>query len=187
LKKYIESLINQNESSNNVQKKNKINFLKELEISLPNLELVLPQVTFTNELSIHGTKRTARIMSFGSAHSPCDSFLYIPEEEVIFMADLLFVGIHPSFAPYSNPIQWIEILDTIMDFPIQKAVPGHGPIGTKDDIVLLINYINEMITISKETKNFEKVSIPDEYKDWTTINVDAREQFIRNLRVLKDL
>ncbi|WP_228550171.1 hypothetical protein [Salinibacillus xinjiangensis] len=53
------------------------------------------------------------------------------------MADLLFVGMHPSFFSYSNPTQWVNIL--------------------------------------------HEVSIPDEYKDWTTI------LFIRNLEVLKDM
>ena len=50
-----------------------------------------------------------------------------------------------------------------------------------------MNYINELKMLSKENMNIEEVSIPDEYKDWATINIDARELFIRNLKVLKDL
>ncbi|WP_228550170.1 hypothetical protein [Salinibacillus xinjiangensis] len=49
VKKYIEALTEQNESSPDIQKKNEINFLKELEISLPDLELVLPQITYSNK------------------------------------------------------------------------------------------------------------------------------------------
>jgi cyclase len=187
LKMYIESLTEQIEGSSNIQKKHEIDFLKELEISLPHLELVLPQVTFTNEFSILGSKRTARVMTLGGGHSPCDSFLYIPEDEIIFMADLLFVGMHPSFFPYSNPTQWVEILDEIKDFPIQTAIPGHGPIGSKDDIITLINYINEMKELSKESNNLEEVAIPDNYKEWKTIHIDAGELFSRNLKVLKEL
>ncbi|WP_449536451.1 MBL fold metallo-hydrolase [Ferdinandcohnia sp. Marseille-Q9671] len=185
LKKYIESLTKQNESSPDIQTKNEIDFLKELEISLPDLELVLPQITFTNELSISGTKRTARISTFGGGHSNCDSFLYIPEDEIIFMADLLFVGMHPSFFPYSNPAQWVKILDEIKNLSIQKAIPGHGPIGNKEDIIKLMNYITEIIELSKS--NIEQVAIPDKYKDWQTINIDAGELFNRNLKVLKEL
>jgi cyclase len=187
LKKYILSLTEQSEISPDTQKKNEIKFLKELEISLRDLELVLPQITFTNEISIFGTKRTAKILTLGGAHSHCDSFLYIPEDEIIFMADLLFVGMHPSFFPYSNPAQWINILNEVKDFSIQKAIPGHGPIGTKEDIVILMNYINEMKNLSKENLNIEEVSIPEDYKDWKTINIDAEVLFVRNLKVLKDL
>ncbi|WP_245864148.1 MBL fold metallo-hydrolase [Fredinandcohnia onubensis] len=187
LKKYIESLTKQHEGSNDIQKKNEINFLKEIEISLPHLELVLPQFTFTNEFTIIGTKRTARVMTLGCAHSPCDSFLYLPEDKIIFMADLLFVGMHPSFFSYSNPTQWVHILDEVKNFKIQKAIPGHGPVGTKEDIDKLINYINALTILSKQHMSTEDASIPDEYKDWATVNVDARELFIRNLNMLKEL
>lgn len=187
LKKYIESLTKPHKGSNDIQKTNEINILKEIEISLPNLELVFPQFTFTNECTIIGSKRTARVMTRGGAHSPCDSFLYLPEDEIIFMADLLFVGMHPSFFTYSNPTQWVNILNEVKNFSIQKAIPGHGPIGTKEDIDRLINYINKLKILSKQHMKTEEVSIPEVYKDWATINVDARELFVRNLNVLKEL
>nr|WP_304214364.1 MBL fold metallo-hydrolase [Fredinandcohnia onubensis] len=187
LKKYIESLTKQNEGSNDIQKKNEINFLREIEISLPNLELVLPQFTFTNDFTIIGTKRTARVITLGGGHTPCDAFLYLPEDEIIFMGDLLFVRMYPSFFSYSNPTQWVNILHEVKNLPIQKAIPGHGPVGTNEDIDRLINYINEMKILSKQNMNTEEVSIPEEYKEWATVNVDARELFIRNLNVLKEL
>lgn len=158
-----------------------------MEISIPRLELVLPQYTFTHEFTIIGTKRTARIMTLGGGHSPCDSFLYIPEDEIIFMADLLFVGMHPSFFPYSNPTQWENILEKVNNLAIQKAIPGHGSIGTKKDIIKLKNYINEMKLLSKKVSNMEDVSIPPAYQDWTTINIDVMELFIKNLNILKEL
>lgn len=186
LKKYIASL-EQNAHPTDTQKLNEISFLKEMEISIPRLELVLPQYTFTHEFTIFGTKRTARIMTLGGGHSPCDSFLYIPEDEIIFMADLLFVGMHPSFFPYSNPTQWENILEKVNNLAIQKAIPGHGSIGTKKDIIKLKNYIYEMKLLSKKVSNMEDVSIPPAYQDWTTINIDVMELFIKNLNILKEL
>ncbi|QSB09622.1 MBL fold metallo-hydrolase [Lysinibacillus fusiformis] len=171
LKKYIASLV----ASTDIQKMNEISFLKEMESSIPDLELVLPQYTFTHEFTISGTERTARIMTLGGGHSPCDSFLYIPEDEIIFMADLLFVGMHPSFFPYSNPTQWENILEEVNNLAIQKAIPGHGSVGSKKDIVKLKNYINEMNLLSKKIRNMEDVSIPTAYQDWTTIHIDVME------------
>ncbi|WP_102027816.1 MBL fold metallo-hydrolase [Salirhabdus sp. Marseille-P4669] len=185
LKKYIHSLVEQNKTSNDEQIEKEINVLKELEISLPHLELVLPQLTFTNEFTIYGTKRSARIMTLGGGHTSCDAVLYIPEEEIIFMADLLFVGMHPSFFAYSNPSHWVTMLDEITNFPIQKAVPGHGPIGAKEDMVKLKNYINVLIKLAKDNENMEEVNVPDEYKGWITLNNDAGELFRRNLSVIK--
>ncbi|MDP4147602.1 MAG: MBL fold metallo-hydrolase, partial [Bacillota bacterium] len=181
LKKYIESLNEQSKSSTDIELDNKINFLKEIEISLPNLELVLPQHAFNNEFTIYGTKRTAILMSLGGGHSYCDSILYIPEDEIIFMADLLFVETHPSFFPESNPKEWVNILSKVKDFAIEKAIPGHGPIGTKEDILKLITYINELKTLSKESNNLEEILIPDKYKEWA-----SPELFIQNLKMLKE-
>lgn len=182
LRNYIASLT---EQSNEITKE--IRFLKELEISLPNLELILPQYTFSHTFTIYGTKRKAIIQTLGGGHSPCDSFLYIPEDEILFMADLLFVGMHPSFFPYSNPTQWKHILGEVQSYSIQKAIPGHGTIGTKEDIVKLRNYIDVLEDLAKKNLNTEDIVIPEEFKDWTTVNIDTRELFIQNVELFKEL
>lgn len=181
LNNYIESLIEQRKSSTDINLDNKINFLREIAISLPTLELVLPQYAFNTEFTIYGTRRTAILMALGGGHSYCDSILYIPEDEIIFMADLLFVKTHPSFFPESNLIHWESILNKVKSFEIQKAIPGHGPIGTKEDITKLINYIKELKIISNENNNLDEVPIPDKYKEWA-----SPELFIQNLKILKN-
>lgn len=177
LNDYIESLMEQSNHSTN----NKINFLKEIALSLPTLELVLPQYTFNTEFTIYGTERTAILMALGGGHSYCDSILYIPEDEIIFMADLLFVETHPSFFPESDPIQWLHILNKVKSFAIQQAIPGHGPTGTKEDIIKLMNYIEELQMISNENSNLDEVLIPDKYKEWA-----SPEMFYQNLKRLKE-
>ncbi|MCE0554973.1 MBL fold metallo-hydrolase [Bacillus thuringiensis] len=42
-------------------------------------------------------ERSAQLFTLGGGHSFCDAVLYIPEEKVIFMGDLLFVDCHPTF------------------------------------------------------------------------------------------
>ncbi|WP_410982512.1 MBL fold metallo-hydrolase [Bacillus cereus] len=46
---------------------------------------------------IHGSKRTAKLITLGGGHSVCDTILYLPKEKVCFMGDLLFVKSHPTF------------------------------------------------------------------------------------------
>lgn len=180
LNHYLESLIEQRKSSTDLNLDNKINFLREIAISLPTLELVLPQYTFNKVFTIYGTERTAVLMALGKGHSYCDSILYLPEDEIIFMADLLFVATHPSFFPESNPSHWESILNKVMSFEIQKAIPGHGPIGTKEDLAKLMNYIKELKMISNEDIHLDEVPIPDQYKEWA-----SPELFKQNLKMLR--
>lgn len=140
---YIVSLKEEFSRNRNLEIEQKISFLTEVERSLPTLKLTLPQVTFKEELTFYGTKRSAKLFTLGGGHSYCDAMLYIPEEMVLFMGDLLFVGSPPTFFEESNPEGWADILRNVIDLEFEKAVPGHGPVGTKKDVLKLIDYMEE--------------------------------------------
>jgi cyclase len=171
LTNYIETLKNQLDKSNETEKQNQINFLCELKDSLPNLELVVPSRTFNDELCLQGTKRNAKLFTLGGGHSYCDAMLYIPDSKVIFMGDLLFVNCHPTFFDETNPKKWIEILEEVKNQEIEACIPGHGNIGTSEDITKMINYITYMMSIVLENNEHKKAEIPNEYKDWTSPEV----------------
>ncbi|MED1204506.1 MBL fold metallo-hydrolase [Heyndrickxia acidicola] len=180
LNHYIESLLQQSKISTDQKLEHNINFLREIALSLPTLELVLPQYTFKSEFTIYGTKRNAIISSLGTGHSECDSILYLPEDKIIFMGDLLFVETHPSIFPESNPLEWANTLNRMSKFDVKKVVPGHGPVGVTEDITKLKDYLNELITLSNTDINTEEILVPRKYKEWV-----SSELFIGNLRALK--
>jgi cyclase len=180
LTNYIESLKNQLGNSNDVELQNQINFLLEIKLSLSNLELVLPSQTFIDELSLQGTKRNAKLFTFGGGHSYCDAMLYIPDNKVIFMGDLLFVDCHLTFFEESNPKKWIEILQKVDNLEIDTVIPGHGSIGTKEEIKKNINYIRSLMSLILENKN-NKSEIPNLYKDW-----DSPEIYHQNIKRLEE-
>ena len=122
LSNYIESLSKKQDKN----LKDQINFLCELEKSLPTLELILPNQTFKGELTFRGTKCSAKLFSLGGGHSYCDAMLYIPKEKVIFMGDLLFVNCHPTFFEESDLDNWVEILKKIKLMDVDVAISGHG-------------------------------------------------------------
>jgi glyoxylase-like metal-dependent hydrolase (beta-lactamase superfamily II) len=181
LNKYIDSLLQQSKVSINTELEHQIKFLREIALSLPTLELVLPQFTFKSEFTFYGTKRKAIISSFGRGHSDCDSILYLPEDKIIFMGDLLFVGTHPSFFPESNPLEWANILNRVSSFDIERAIPGHGQAGVTEDIIMLRDYLNELIALSNMNINTEEILIPTKYKEWKSSKL-----FIGNLKALKE-
>ena len=80
--------------------------------ALPGLELRLPELTFEHKLVLHGTKRRAEVLSLGGGHTPSDAFLYLPDEHIAFLGDLLFTKKHPSMW-HDQPQEWVSILGQI--------------------------------------------------------------------------
>ncbi|MCA1054060.1 MBL fold metallo-hydrolase [Rossellomorea aquimaris] len=174
---YIESLSKKQEGVNT----NQITFLREIEKSLPTLELVLPNQTFKGELKFHGTNCHARLFTLGGGHSVCDAMMYIPEERVLFMGDLLFVDCHPTILEESNIYDWHAILIQVENLDIDTVIPGHGSVGTKDDLTKLIQYFEEILVIAKQDRELDELVIPHAYKAWT-----SSEFFLKNIKVLRE-
>ncbi|MGF7014682.1 glyoxylase-like metal-dependent hydrolase (beta-lactamase superfamily II) [Ornithinibacillus bavariensis] len=179
LSNYITSLeksLKENHDDN-IQKQ--ISFLIELKQSLPTLELVLPNQTFQRELLFSGSTCSAKLFTLGGGHSICDSVLYIPEDKIIFMGDLLFVNCHPTIFEESNVNQWIGILKEIEQLDFEVAIPGHGTVGKKKDLTKLINYFNELISVIRENDSIEEIELPSRYSNWS-----SPEVYFQNLKIL---
>ncbi|MEH7013629.1 MBL fold metallo-hydrolase [Neobacillus niacini] len=161
---YIQSLKDQLSESYESKLEEQISFLSEIEASLPNLELTLPHQTFKDEITFYGSKRSAKLYTFGGGHSYCDAILYIPEEKVIFMGDLLFVNTHPTIFEDSDPTKWVQILERLKELDIDVAVPGHGPVGTKRTLSEIIDYITDITEIARTTKG--DTPLPEKYQTW---------------------
>lgn len=121
---------------------------------------------------IQGSKRHVELLTFGKGHSDGDAVLYLPQEKIIFMGDLLFVKVHPYMGD-GDPDGWMHALDKLKEFELDYIIPGHGPIGTKEDIQLLQEYIifvknavQGVIKRRKGEKGLKDVSIPDKYDRW---------------------
>ncbi|WP_374966513.1 MBL fold metallo-hydrolase [Lysinibacillus sp. RS5] len=120
--------------------------------------------------------------TLGGGHSFCDAMLYIPDEKVIFMGDLLFVNCHPTFFEESDPVKWSKILKKVERLEIDVAVPGHGPTGTKEDISKIINYISKLTSIAEKSSSNENIEIPEIFKEWR-----SPEFYLQNIKRLREL
>jgi len=135
------------------------------------LKTRLPNVTFEHKLVIHGTQRTVELLSF-VGHTASDIVLYLPEEKIAFMSDLLFINIHP-YLPSGFPTDWKQSLSKIEALGIQTAVPGHGPIGRFVDLSVMTQYIQSLENIAtnmvksrKSAKEVHLQPIPSPFETW---------------------
>ncbi len=117
--------------------------------ALPTIELRLPTVTFEDRLELHGTRRSAELLTFGGGHSESDALLWLPEDRLAFLGDLLFVNLQPWLYG-GNPEEWVNILQQVETLDIVTAVPGHGPVGTLADSAAVRRYIETLLHLTDE-------------------------------------
>lgn len=159
---------------NEVIKKSLINQFAEMEklvAELPTLQLKLPNFTFEKKLIIYGTERHAELYCLGGGHSPSDTFLYVPQEKVAFMGDIVTEELH---LPIVQPVEFLSILQTAKEMDIQSLMPGHGEVGSTKQIDTMIQYIS-MLTNAAKGAHGTNISIedfvssfilPQKYKEW---------------------
>jgi glyoxylase-like metal-dependent hydrolase (beta-lactamase superfamily II) len=97
---------------------------------------------------------------------------YLPEENIIFMSDQLFVKRHPYLGD-GDPESLKNNLKQIIALNPEIAIPGHGPVGDVNSIYMMIDYIEtltNMVTeeIQKGTDEnaVMELPMPEKYNDW---------------------
>lgn len=84
----------------------------------------LPNLTFTDSLTIFAGGREIRVMHVDRAVTPGDAFVWLPREGVLATGDLLIDPI--TFALFCYPDGWIRTLERLDALNAGVIVPGHG-------------------------------------------------------------
>lgn len=141
--------------------------------AFPNLKVVMPDFAFDGRMEIYGGERKAELLAFEDAHTGSDAVLYLQQDSVVFMSDLLFVGCHPYLAD-GDPLQLLNALKEIQQLDASRFVPGHGQVGTRSDLVLMIEYVERCLQLAHELDQAGETSkeqiaaleIPGPFQDW---------------------
>lgn len=168
LRSHIESIIKGIEAEQDPGKKeamlDQAVQYSEIEKTLLDLEYVSPTVTFETSFAIQGSRRKAELITFGGGHTQSDAVLYLPDDRVLFTADLLVKDTHP-FMGDGNPDEWVAIMASLLELEFESAVPGHGPVGTKQDIRSLKGYIEELIEYAASPE--AEPILPAKFETWS--------------------
>ena len=141
--------------------------------SLPKLKSFFPTITFNDSLWFHGSKREVLLIECKNGHTGSDAVMILPKEGIVFMGDLLFTQRHPWLGD-GDPDSWKSHLEKLYnDSSLKQFVPGHGPVAGKDQLQIIIKYINDLQQMATEAVQngiadsvFVKKDIPAAYKDW---------------------
>lgn len=83
--------------------------------------------------------RDVRVLDLGPTHTAADAIVHVPDEGVVFAADLLFVGVTPIM--WHGPVEtWLAALETLLSLDAGVYVPGHGPPCGRAEIEQLAAY-----------------------------------------------
>jgi cyclase len=137
-----------------------------------NYKITLPNTFMEDTLVIKGTEREAVLFTKGKGHTESDIVLWLPEENILFATDLLFVNCHLWLGD-GFPEDWIRYLQDLQKLNAHAIVPGHGPLGSNEDMDNMINYINTINNIVETAiesnlteEELKETEIPEEFRDW---------------------
>jgi cyclase len=98
----------------------------EIQAQLNNIIIIPPHLTFTQRATLlYGNRRVELI--FVGGHTPATSLVWLPEEGICFVGDIVWVDQHPYMAQ-GNTLEWLRALEYLRELDAEFLVPGHGPV-----------------------------------------------------------
>jgi len=97
---------------------------------LAGTELVTADITFDETYVLELGGVTFDIRHPAAAHTPGDSFVWLPNKKTVFAGDIVFVGRMLGVLAFSNTLEWLDAFDAIAELRPEHLVPGHGPATT---------------------------------------------------------
>jgi cyclase len=153
--------------------------------SFPELDVRLPNITFADNMEVHGSRLAVQLIPTSGGHTQSDTMLYIPSESILFMGDLLFVGFHPYLAD-GDPDKLSQILEETRAMKPKMLIPGHGPVSGMDSLKPMQRYIQNLERLAerafkagKPEEKFVMTAIPAAFAGW-----EFSRFFADNLRFL---
>ena len=179
----LNTIQTQYDAESDAQKKEHIakwmSYYEGLVETMPDLTVRLPDITFDEQLAIHGTGRSIALRTFADGHAPSDTAIFLASDGILFLSDLLFVNAHPFLAD-GDPDNLIQTLEQVAAYDAPILVPGHGPPGTKDDINLQLDYMahckqtaSTMLANGQDEEAISGQIIPERFADWEFPNFYA--------------
>lgn len=138
----------------------------------PILRVRAPNLAFDKRLTFHGADRSAELIAYSGGHTESDAVLFLPQEGIAFMGDLLFIE-HQPYLGGGDPGSLLSILDEVSGLAPKLLVPGHGPIGTAGSLKAMSQYVNAldelacaMVEAGEAEETIDTMAIPQPYDQW---------------------
>lgn len=119
------------------------------------LELLVPEPALNQFIPPRG----GDLHIFTPAHTAADVAVWFPGSRVLITGDIGFIGVTP-LAVNGLISAWIEALDALLALQPEVVVPGHGPLGSAQDLIVLRAYLSAVFDLGRRAVA-EGMSIQD--------------------------
>lgn len=110
-----------------------------------------PTLGYDQALELHLGSRLIQVRSF-PGHTGGDSVVVIPDAKVAFGGDLFWRNTLPNMVDASTT-PWIQTLDALVTDQVGYTfVPGHGEVGTAQDVTAFRNYLATLHTLVADAR-----------------------------------
>ena len=134
----------------------------------------LPVVTYSTKMSFHLNGYEFKLEHLPSAHTDADTYITVPEVNIIHAGDALFNGMFPYIDLESGGSLngYIRAQQLIFNRANKdtKIIPGHGPLASKKDIKASINML-------LEAKNLVQVLVDKGMSEEAVIKANPLKKF----------
>jgi len=143
---------------------------------------MLPIVTFSKTMTLHYNGETINIFHVDNAHTDGDIIIHFIDANVFHMGDVFVRYGFPyiDMAHGGSIDGMIAALEKVIMMANEntKFIPGHGELGTKDDVVKFCNWLKELRSrVKKEMaagKSKEEITELNPIKDLVTSDADIK-------------
>ena len=125
-------------------------YLEKWEDEFSQVEIILPQIVFSDALTLHLGNTEIRL-KFVGGHSAATILIHIPSEGVLFAGDNIDNELHPAMGGARFDV-WLKVLEEIEKMDLEVIVPGHGAVGNKRLATKQRQYFEEMIGYTRTHK-----------------------------------
>jgi cyclase len=102
--------------------------------------LVAPQLVYDEGVNLYLGSQQAEVRVF-PGHTGGDSVVIVPEANVVFMGDLFWCHTLPNLIDASTEPLIASLATLTKQYPTATFVPGHGQLGTAQDVIEFSGYI----------------------------------------------
>ncbi len=123
------------------------------EANLAGTEAVTAPEPFTDATTLDIDGRHLELRRVGPAHTPGDTYVWLPEAQVVFSGDVIYHDRMLGVGSQSDNQHWLDAFDAIAALEPAVVVPGHGRPGplsqsqaeTRDYLAHLRDHIGAVI------------------------------------------
>ena len=157
----------------------------------------VPQVTFSDRMTIELGGTTVELAYVGRNHSNNSIVMRFPNERVLFAVDFIPVE-SMAFRNFPNSYldDWIESLKKVEAMDFEILAPGHGPLGRKGNVGQFREYMQDLrsavVQAIREGKSLDEtkqsIKLPkyeqwSGYKEMFALNIEGMYRMVQANRV----